>query len=78
MKLLLKEYVNMFELMEIMETIFEGVVEPYYRKTTREYANLSGRSRKNKEESASSKFYSDMGKCSEKRNQRCVNFSRDR
>ena len=32
---LLKKHVNMFELMEIEESIYEGVVEPSYKKPTR-------------------------------------------
>ena len=35
MSLLLKKTVNMFELMEIYESIYEGVVEPSYKKHAR-------------------------------------------
>ena len=35
----------MFERMEIAEFIYEVVVDPSYKKTTREYANRAGRIR---------------------------------
>ena len=38
--------VNMFERMEIAESIYEGVVKPSYKKPTRAYANRAGNSRK--------------------------------
>ena len=41
--------------MEIAETIYEGVVEHYYSKTARAYANRAGHSKKNRGESALSK-----------------------
>ena len=34
----------MFERMEIAETIYDGVVEPSYKKSTREYYNCVGQS----------------------------------
>ena len=34
-----KKYVNMFELMDIFESIYEGVVEPSYKKSTWAYPN---------------------------------------
>ena len=37
---------NMFEHMKIAESIYEVVVEPSYKKTTRKDANRSGISRK--------------------------------
>ena len=37
-----KKAVNMFELMEIAESIYEGVVKPSYKKTTRTEANHTG------------------------------------
>ena len=43
----------MFERMEISESIYEGVVEPYYKKPTREDANRAGHSRNRRGESAS-------------------------
>ena len=36
----------MFERMEIAKSIYEGVIEPYYKKHTREDANRDGHSRK--------------------------------
>ena len=53
--------VNMFEQMEITKYIYEGVVEPSYKKHTRADTNRSGHSRQNKGESASSQTYSAMG-----------------
>ena len=41
-----KKAVNMFERMEIAESIYEGVVKPSYKKPTRAYANRAGNSRK--------------------------------
>ena len=45
-KKLSKKTVNMFEGMEITGTIYEVLIEPSYKKTTREYSNYSGHSRK--------------------------------
>ena len=46
LKLLLKKAVNRFEHMEIAEVIYEGVVEPYYKKTTGADSNRAGHRRK--------------------------------
>ena len=43
---LLKKYVNIFERMAIAESIYKDVVEPYYKKTTREDATCAGHTRK--------------------------------
>ena len=40
-----KKFVNMLERMETAESIYEGVVEPSYKKPTRAYANHAGHSR---------------------------------
>ena len=45
----------MFERMEIAESIYESVVEPSYKKTTREDTNRAVHSRNKRGESASSK-----------------------
>ena len=42
----------MFERMETEEYIYEGVVEPSYKKPAREYANRSGIIRKTRQEFA--------------------------
>ena len=42
----IKAAVNMFEWMEIAESIYEGAVEFSYRKRTRWYYNRAGNSRK--------------------------------
>ena len=47
--------VNMFDRMEISESIYEDVVEPSYKKPTRADADRSGPSRNKRGESASSK-----------------------
>ena len=52
----------MFERMEIIETIYEGVVETSNKKNTIAYANQSGHVSQKIEEAASSKNYSEMGK----------------
>ena len=49
-----KASANMFEFMEISESIYKGVVEPSYKKTTRVYNNRAGFSRKIRGEAASS------------------------
>ena len=48
-----KKSVNMFERMEISESIYEGIVEPSYKKTTSADANRVGHSRENIGEDAS-------------------------
>ena len=50
----LKKAVNMFERMEIADSIYEGVVEPSYKKPARADTNRSGHRRKNRGEAASS------------------------
>ena len=47
------KYVNMFERTEITESIYKGVVEPFYKKTTGAYYNCAGYNRKMRGESAS-------------------------
>ena len=49
----LKKAVNMFERMEIAESIYEVAVEPYYKKPTRAYSNRAGIRRKTRGEAAS-------------------------
>ena len=36
------KYLNMFERMKIVESIYEGAVEPSYKKPTREDSNHAG------------------------------------
>ena len=54
----LKKYVNIFERIEIEESIYESVVEPFYKKSTIEYANCAGKNRQIRGYAASSKIYS--------------------
>ena len=57
----------MFEHMEIAESIYEGVVETSYKKTTGAYSNYAGNRRLKRVETVSSKNPSNMsesaGKC---------------
>ena len=57
----------MFERMEITESIYEGVVEPSYKKHTRADANCDGHSKQNRGESASSQTQSAMDESAGKR-----------
>ena len=43
----------MFECMDIVEYIYEGVVEPSYKKTNKEDVTRAGHSRQNRGEDAS-------------------------
>ena len=52
----------MLEQMEIAESIYEGIVEPSYKKVTREDANRACNSSQNRGESASLQTNSAMGK----------------
>ena len=49
-----KNYVNMFERMEIAEYIYEGVVETSYKKPNRVEASRAGHSRQKRGEASSS------------------------
>ena len=61
-----KESINVFECMEIAESIYKGVVEPSYKKPTRSDSDRAGIIRKTREESASSTTYSMMFESTEK------------
>ena len=52
-----KADVNMFEQMEIVESMYEGLVEPSYKKATKGDANCAGHLRKMGRDSASSSTY---------------------
>ena len=62
-----KKAVNMFEHTETSDYIYEGVVEPSYKKSNRADATKPGNNRKNGGEYALSHTYSEMsesaGKC---------------
>ena len=45
-----KKAINTFERMKIVESIYEGLVETYYKKPTRADAKFAGHSRKNRGE----------------------------
>ena len=62
----------MFERMEISESIYEGVVEPSYKKPTRAYTNLSCHSRQKIIESAYSWTLPEKGESAGKRRKRHV------
>ena len=55
-----KNAVNMFERMEISESIYEGVVEPYLKNLTRTYSNRAGHISKLRGEADLSTTYSNM------------------
>ena len=77
-KTLLLKSVNMFERMEIAESIYEGFVETSYKKTTGAYFNRSGHSRKMRGEANSSTTYSNMSESTGKRRKRYVDHLKDR
>ena len=68
----------MFERMEIAETIYEGFVEPSYKKTNISDNNCASKMRQNRGEAASSKIYPEMGKYAGNHNKRYVNLPLDR
>ena len=67
----------MFERIEISEYIYEGVVEPYYKKPTGEDSNCDYYSRKIRREAASPTTYSSMSERSGKNRKRYVYHSKD-
>ena len=76
--LLLKASVNIFERMEIAEYIYEGVLEPSYKKPTRTDARRAGQSRKMRRETALSNTQSEMSESSDKRRKSYVDHPKDR
>ena len=62
----------MFEMMEINESIYEGVVEPSYKKSTRADTNRAGHSSNKRGESASSWTRPEKGESDGKRIKRHV------
>ena len=68
-----KKSVNMFEHMEISESIYEGVVEPYYKRNTRTDANRAGNSRQKRREAASSRTRPGKGESAGKHRKGYVN-----
>ena len=71
-----KKDINMFECMEIAESIYEGVVDHCYKKLTREDTKRDGRNREMRGEYASSTTYSEMNKSSGKRKKHVCRSSR--
>ena len=67
-----KKTVNMFELMDIVESIYEGVVEYSNKKLTREEAKHAGHSSKKIGQSTLSQTHSAMGESAGKRRTRYV------
>ena len=61
--------------MDITESIYEGVVEPPYKKPTREDANRSGHSRQNRGQDALSQTHSAMSESAGRRRKRYVGCS---
>ena len=64
----------MFERMYISESIYEGVVEPYYKQSTKADSTCAGHSRGNIGESASSNTYSAISESSGKRRKIYVDY----
>ena len=64
--------VNMFERIEIVESIYEGVVTPSYKKITRAEANRTGISIKKIGEAASSNSHPATDGSTGKHRKRCV------
>ena len=69
-----KKSVNMFEQMEIAESIYEGVSEPSYKKTTRTDTTRASHSRQKRGESASSHTYYEMSESTDKRRKRYIDY----
>ena len=70
-----KKYLNMFERMEIFESIYEGVVELSYKKITREDANRAGRSSQKRGEAVFSCTRPEKGESAGKRRKRHVDIT---
>ena len=70
-----KKSVNMFERMEISESIYKGVLEPSYKKHIREDSNRAGHSRQNRVELAFSWTLPKNGESNGKRRKRHVDRS---
>ena len=68
----------MFERMEIYESIYKGVVEPSYKKTTSAYSNCTGHGRLKRGEDALSNTYSDISESTGKRRKIYVDHPRNR
>ena len=72
--ILFKKDVNMFERMEVVESIYEGVVEPSYKKPTLVDANRFGHSSYIRGEAALSKTRPATGESADKRRKRYEDF----
>ena len=68
----------MFDRMEMAESIYEGVVEPSYKNSTRTDSNRADHSRKIREEATSSNTYSNMSNIAYKRRKMYVDHPKDR
>ena len=72
--ILFKKAANMFDFMYIAESIYKGVVEPSYKKSTLADANRYSRSRNNRVEVASSKTLPVTQESTGKRRKQYVDF----
>ena len=68
--------VNMFERMEIIESIHKGIVEPSYKKSIREDANRDGHISNKRGQSNSSQTHPTTGEIASKRRKRYVDCSK--
>ena len=73
-----KKAVNMFKHMEISESIYEGVVEPSYKKLTRADANRAGHIRQKRGEPALPWNHQDNGESADKRRKWHVDSLREK
>ena len=73
--ILLKKAANMFDPMEITESIYEGLVEPYYKKTTWVDSNCAGHIRNKRGGSALYKTRPVTGESTGKRRKKYVDCS---
>ena len=68
----------MFEIMDITESIYEGVVEPPYKKTARADTNHAGHSRLNRGELALSNTHSKMNESNGNHRERYIDHPKGR
>ena len=72
-----KAYINMFERMEIAESIYKGEVETSHKIPTREDSNRSGHSNKMRIEVALSNTYSKFSESAGKQRKQYVDHPKD-
>ena len=68
----------MFKRIYLAKSIYEGVVEPSYKKSTRKYANHAGLSRKMRGESASPTTCYNMSDSADEHRKRYADHTKDK